>query len=135
MQEFLAKKIPNVEAFKVPEKTADMMKEYLAAAKIPYVDDAGLFADFHALRHVTGSLLVKAGIHPKVSQSLMQHSDINPTMSKYTHIFRGQESEAVEKLPDLSLPSQQNQQALATGKNGKNNWSQNLSDRSVFQRT
>lgn len=128
LQEFLAKKMPNAEAFKVPEKTADMMKEDLAAAKIPYVDDAGLFADFHALRHVTGSLLAKAGIHPKVSQSLMRHSDINLTMSRYTHIFRGQESEAVEKLPDLSLPSQQKQQALATGTDGKNDLSQNLSE-------
>ena len=128
LQEFLAGKMPNVKAFKVPEKTADMIKEDLAAAQIPYVDDAGLFADFHALRHVTGSLLAKAGVHPKVSQSLMRHSDINLTMSRYTHIFRGQESEAVEKLPDLSLPSQKKQQALATGTNDKNDLSQNLSE-------
>ena len=104
-----------------------MIKEDLAAAGIPYVDDRGLFADFHALRHVTGSLLAKAGVHPKVSQSLMRHSDINLTMSRYTHIFRGQESEAVEKLPDLSLPSQEKQAAIATGTDGKTDLSQNLS--------
>lgn len=56
------------------------------------------------LRHTTGSLLA-AGVHPKVIQSIMRHSDINLTMSRYTHILRGQESEAVAKLPDLELPS------------------------------
>ena len=37
------------------------------------------------------------------------------TMSRYTHIFRGQESEAVAGLPDLSLPSNEAQRAAATG--------------------
>ncbi len=45
----------------------------------------------------------------------MRHSDINMTMSRYTHIFRGQESEAVAGLPDLSLPSKEAQKAAATG--------------------
>ena len=36
-------------------------------------------------------------------------------MSRYTHIFRGQESEAVAGLPDLSLPSKESQSAKATG--------------------
>ncbi|MHC4075908.1 MAG: tyrosine-type recombinase/integrase [Planctomycetota bacterium] len=101
--------------FKVPEKTADMLKADLEAVKIPYVDDAGCYADFHALRHSTGSLLVASGVHPKVVQSIMRHSDINMTMCRYTHIFRGQESEAVSGLPDLSLPSKQSQKAIATG--------------------
>ena len=42
-------------------------------------------------------------------------------MSLYTHVFRGQESEAVAKLPDLSLPSKEKQQAVDTGTDdGKN---------------
>ena len=44
----------------------------------------------------------------------MRHSDINLTMSRYTHIFRGQESEAIANLPDLSLPSKQSQKATGT---------------------
>ena len=48
-------------------------------------------------------------------QSIMRHSDINLTMSRYTHLFRGQESEAIAKLPDLSLPSKKKQSAVATG--------------------
>ena len=38
-----------------------------------------LTADFHTLRHTQGSLLAASGIHPKVAQTLMRHSDINHT--------------------------------------------------------
>jgi hypothetical protein len=34
-------------------------------------------------------------------------------MSRYTHVLRGQESEAIAQLPDLSLPSKN--KAVATG--------------------
>jgi hypothetical protein len=73
----------------------------------------------NALRHSTGSLLAASGVHPKVVQSIMRHSDINLTMSRYTHIFRGQESEAVAGLPDLMLPSKEKQKAVATGTDNK----------------
>jgi len=119
LQSFVADKLPSVQVFKVPVKTADMLKADLEAAKIPYVDDAGRYADFHALRHSTGSLLVASGAHPKIVQSIMRHSDINLTMSRYTHIFRGQESKAVADLPDLSLPSKEKQKAVATGTDNK----------------
>ncbi len=56
----------------------------------------------------------------------MGHADINLTMSLYTHVFRGQESQAVAKLPDLSLPSREKQQAVAIGTNDGKNLVQNL---------
>jgi len=115
LQSFVAGKLPTVQVFKVPEKTADMLKADLEAVNIPYVDDAGRYADFHSLRHSTGSLLAASGVHPKVVQSIMRHSDINLTMSRYTHIFRGQESEAVASMPDLSSPSKEAQKTKATG--------------------
>ncbi|MHC4119788.1 MAG: tyrosine-type recombinase/integrase [Planctomycetota bacterium] len=58
-------------------------------------------------RHTCGSLLAAAGVHPKVVQKIMRHTDINLTMSLYTHVLKGQESEAVNALPDLSAPSSQ----------------------------
>jgi hypothetical protein len=58
-------------------------------------------------------MFCRCGVHPKVVQSIMRHSDINLTMSRYTHIFAEQESEAVAKLPDFSISS--NQQQVATG--------------------
>ena len=77
-----------------------MIKLDLAAAGIPYEVD-GKFADFHSLRHSTASLLIQTGANPKVVQSLMRHSDLNLTMSKYTHLYAGQQRGAVESLPDF----------------------------------
>jgi hypothetical protein len=92
-----------------------MLKKDLARAGIEYVDAAGRYADFHSLRHATGSLLAASGVQPKVAQSIMRHSDINLTMSRYTHTLTGQESEAVSKLSDFSLPSKEKQKVVATG--------------------
>jgi integrase len=126
LQGFLCGKMPNVRVFDLHIRTADMLKADLKAAGIAYQDEAGRYADFHSLRHTTGSLLAASGTHPKVAQSLMRHGDINLTMSRYTHIFRGQESKAVESLPDLSLPSAQTQRAIMTGTDGGKNLAENL---------
>jgi len=115
LKAFLSGKMPGVNVFDMPDKTADMLKDDLADAGIDYVDDAGRYADFHALRHTTGSLLAASGAHPKVAQSIMRHADINLTLGRYTHIFKGQDSEAIEKLPDLSLPSKQAEKMKKTG--------------------
>jgi len=125
LQQFLAGKLPNVKAFggtykRLADKTHLLIKTDLEAAGIAYVDESGRYADFHSLRHTTGTLLAAAGVHPKVAQSLMRHSDINLTMSRYTHTLLGQESAAVESLPDLSLPSAERQRAVATGTDEKN---------------
>ena len=55
----------------------------------------------------------------KVAQKIMRHSDINLTMSRYTHTLTGQEAKAVAELPDLSQPSKGKQRAIATGTDGK----------------
>jgi len=60
------------------------------------------------------SLLAASGVHPRVAQSLMRHSDINLTMSRYSHVLIGQESEAVAALPDLSEPPPQAAKATGT---------------------
>ena len=119
LKEFFKGKLPTVKAFggsykQLTDRTADMLKADLANANIPYVDDSGRYFDFHALRGECGSLLAASGAHPKVAQTIMRHSDINLTMSRYTHIFRGQESKAVAELPDLSPPSKQSQKTTGT---------------------
>ncbi len=43
----------------------------------------------------------------------MRHSNINLTMSRYTHTLTGQEAQAVAGLPNFSLPG--NQKQIATG--------------------
>jgi len=120
LRSFFAGKLPMAKAFRMPSKSrvANMIKADLADANIPYVDESGRSADFHGLRHTTGSFLAAAGVHPKVAQAILRHSKIDLTMSCYTHTRRGQESEAVAKLPDLSLPNSESQCAKATGTDG-----------------
>ena len=77
-------------------------------------DGAGHVVDFHCLRHTAGSLLAAAQVHPKVAQSIMRHSSIELTMSRYTHVYAGQETAAVAALPDLGQ-SPVRESARATG--------------------
>ena len=128
LKDFFSGKLPTVKAFggtyrQLTKRTSNMIKADLADAGIPYIDVAGRYADFHSLRHTTGSLLAAAGVHPKVIQSIMRHSDINLTMSKYTHTLRGQEIKAVEGLQltpkSTPLPSNiDHQTPLKMGRSG-----------------
>jgi hypothetical protein len=114
LAEHLAAKLPGAPAFTMPNRTAEVIRADLEAAGIDYRDDAGRVADFHSLRHTTGSWLAAAGVHPKVAQTIMRHSTIDLTMSRYTHVFRGQEADAVAALPDLSACTSEAMQATGT---------------------
>ena len=117
MQQFLAGKMPKAPAFKLPSKyrMADMIRADCEVAGIDCEDNGRGKVDFHSLRHTTGTLLAASGVHPKVAQTIMRHSDINLTMSIYTHTLTGQESQAIANLPDLTQPSIKKQRAIATG--------------------
>jgi integrase len=41
---------------------------------------------FHDLRHTHATLLLQAGVHPKVVQERLGHSDIGLTLNTYTHV-------------------------------------------------
>ncbi len=133
LRDLLGRKMPDLPAFNVPDKTAKMFRADLAAARaawlegttsaqdrrsgegstfLSYCDASGRVADFHALRHTAGSLLAASGAHPKVAQTIMRHSDINLTLSLYSHTYAGQEADAVAALPDLGPPATK---AAATG--------------------
>ncbi len=119
MRKLLQSKTPNAKAFDLPSKyrMADMIRADLVDAGIDWQDHGDGVIDFHSLRHSTASLLAASGVNPKTAQAIMRHSDINLTMSRYTHMFRGAESEAVESMPDFS--SQGRQRQVATGTDGK----------------
>lgn len=97
---FLEGKKSNQKVFNMPVnyRVINMFKADLAAAGIAYKDESGRVFDFHALRGQCASLLAASGVHPKTAQELMRHSDINLTMGIYTHTFRGQNSDAIEKI-------------------------------------
>jgi integrase len=77
------------------------------------VDHSDLRLDFHALRHTCGAWLSKAGVHIKIVQTVMRHSNISLTMDIYGHLFPGEVANAVGNLkcfldvPVLNVEPQQ----------------------------
>ncbi len=65
------------------QRAAQMLQVDLATAEITYETDDGLL-DFHALRVMFISSLVRGGIHPKIVRTLARHSQIELTMQLYT---------------------------------------------------
>ena len=135
-REHLAGKMPQAQAFAVPKRTevsrlfradlADARRAWLESHRnaqdalegqggtfLAYRDGAGRYADFHALRHTFITGLVMGGVNPKVAQTLARHSVITLTMDRYTHLYAGNLSAALDVLPDLSAPARQT--VVATG--------------------
>ena len=69
-----------------------------------YKNKAGLFADFHGLRHTFISNLGKAGVSPKTAQILARHSDLSLTMNIYTHVGQEEQVAAINSLPGVPKP-------------------------------
>jgi integrase len=68
---------------------------------LQYIDRAGRFADFHALRHTFASSLAKAGTPPKIAMDLLRHTDINLTMRTYSHSIAADRAQAITALPEI----------------------------------
>jgi integrase len=56
---------------------------------------------FHDLRHTHASLLLAAGVHPKLVQERLGHSQISLTMDTYSHLLPGMSDEAASKFDEL----------------------------------
>ena len=108
--------MPASQPFPVPRRSAQMLREDLQAAGIPYEDERGRVFDFHALRHGFVSSLAAAGVEPKVAQVLARHSTMTLTLDRYTHLRAGSERRAIAALPDLS--PEREDVARATGTAG-----------------
>ncbi len=52
----------------------------------------------HELRHGAASLLVRAGVHPRIAQELRRHASSKTTMEIYSHVSAAQQREAMEVL-------------------------------------
>jgi len=117
LRDYLADKLPLAGAFDMPcgGVGAKVLRVDLEAAGISYQDADGLLADFHALRHTFITNLADSGVHPSVARRLARHSDVNLTLSRYTHSTLQGLGDAVESLPDISP---QSEVAKATGTEG-----------------
>ncbi|HTK09131.1 MAG TPA: site-specific integrase [Ktedonobacteraceae bacterium] len=53
---------------------------------------------FHDLRHSVATLLLGQGVHPKVVQEILGHSQIAITMDVYSHVLPAMHQDAMDKL-------------------------------------
>ncbi len=56
---------------------------------------------FHDLRHSAATLLFNLGVHPKVVQELLGHSQISMTLDVYSHAMPNLQQDAISKLNDF----------------------------------
>jgi integrase len=101
---YLQDKTPGVAVFQmpIPATTVRLLKFDLAAAKIPYADDAGRVVDFHSLRVSAITWMAASGATVKVLQQFARHSDASLTLGTYTKVLAGGLADAASKVPSLS---------------------------------
>jgi integrase len=56
---------------------------------------------FHDLRHSAATILLVAGVHPKVVQERLGHSTIAMTLDVYSHVLPSMQQDAAGKIDDL----------------------------------
>ena len=56
---------------------------------------------FHDLRHTHATLLLQAGVNPKVVQERLGHSQISLTLDTYSHVIPSLQEEAAEKVEGI----------------------------------
>src|SRR5262249_8141251 len=94
---------PHDPVFNVPEKMMPVMKRDLKRARIPYKDERGRYADFHALRKSAGTMLGLAGVPTRIRQLFMRHGDVRLTLQTYDDSDLYDLQEAVRALEKLNL--------------------------------
>ena len=58
---------------------------------------------FHDLRHTFASLMLMAGVHPKIVSEMLGHASVAFTLDVYSHVVGGLQREAVKQFDDLLL--------------------------------
>lgn len=58
---------------------------------------------FHDLRHTAATLLLSLGIHPKVVQEMLGHSQISITMDIYSHVLPTMQRDAINELNEFMI--------------------------------
>lgn len=72
----------------------------------PLLQRAGLpDIRFHDLRHTAATLLLSLGVHPKIVQERLGHSQISVTLDTYSHVLPSIQKEAAQKLDAILQPS------------------------------
>jgi integrase len=73
---------------------SDALKVALDRAGLPRIR-------VHDLRHTTATVLLEAGVHPKLVQHLLGHSTVALTLNTYSHVTPGLSGEAARTMDHL----------------------------------
>jgi integrase len=57
---------------------------------------------FHALRHTHATILLSAGVHPKVVQERLGHAKISTTLDTYSHLVPGMQQAAINVFDKIT---------------------------------
>ena len=72
----------------------------------------------HDHRHGAASLLVGAGVHPRIAQELLRHASSKTTMEIYSHVSAAQQREAVEVLQQAIAAESHDESHATVDSNG-----------------
>ncbi len=92
----------SVRVFTVPHN--DTRRSHFRAAGIVEVDEMGMRADFHSLRHTFATNVRMADASAEEARLLMRHEDVRQTAG-YTHLPATRTREVLDRLPSLGLRS------------------------------
>lgn len=77
-----------------PDTVTDAFRKATRAAGLPLIR-------LHDLRHTAATLMLRAGIHPKVVQERLGHASITMTLDLYSHAVPAMSVEAADQLAAL----------------------------------
>ncbi|MFL5628161.1 MAG: tyrosine-type recombinase/integrase [Ktedonobacteraceae bacterium] len=80
--------------FLYPDNVSADFKKLVGKAGLPPMR-------FHDLRHSAATILLAMGVHPKVVQEILGHTQISITMDVYSHMLPSMQREAMEGLNNL----------------------------------
>ena len=77
-----------------PDVVSQRFQSAIGRAKVPRIR-------LHDLRHTHATLLLQAGVHPKVVQERLGHASITITLDRYSHVIEGMQADAAAKIGAL----------------------------------
>jgi len=89
-----------------PSTVSHAFNKVIRKAGLPHIR-------LHDLRHTHASLLLQAGVHPKVVQERLGHSSIRVTLDTYSHVMGGLQEAAAQHFDELLTSKKLKQKMLA----------------------
>ena len=77
-----------------PDSITQKWERFLKEKGLPHIR-------LHDLRHSNATVLIQAGVSPKVVQQRLGHADVNITLNTYTHVLPSMDQEAAATIDNM----------------------------------